>query len=491
MLKLKSQLKTILLFLLTFFAIEIISFYGFLNPIFLKTVFISSALLFLALSIYKPKFALGLILLELIVGSKGYLLYFPLASGQLLSWRLVIWSLFMIVFIFHFIKQVIKEGKGAPYWKNLINFDFLKPYLLLALTIILGVISAFAYQNNLIDIFLDFNNWLYFLLLIPLLSLRPSRRELSLILVSGALAVAFKTLALLFIFSHQLYIAPIVYEWLRKTLVGEMTMLSGWNRVFIQSQNFVAIAFLFLFAKSRVVLEKDFFKKKYVYLYLLISGLFLGAIIISLSRSFWVGLLVAIISSIFFIIKRKNWVALKRNVLFLIISTTIAILFIFAVIPRGAQDNFDEQISSRVSNKSEAAVSSRWSLLPPLFKEIIKNPITGQGFGATVTYVSSDPRILEQDESGLYTTYAFEWGYFDMWLKIGIIGVLAYLFLLFKLLFLAGKTALKNNDYFYEGMVLALLFLAATHFFTPYLNHPLGIGFIIISSCLIFKNKVY
>ncbi|MDI3496030.1 MAG: hypothetical protein PWQ35_51 [Patescibacteria group bacterium] len=491
MFKLNSQLKTILIFLLAFFAIEIISFYGFLNPIFLKSVFIGGALLVLYLSIYKPKLALSVVLLELIIGSKGYLFYFPLANGQLIPGRIVIWSLFMLVFLGHFIKQLWQYGKEAPYLKNLLNFDFFKPYLFLALTIILGIISAFIYQNNFINIFLDFNNWLYFLLLIPLLSFRLSRREYRLIITFGALAVALKTFALLFIFSHQFYIAPTVYEWLRKTLVGEMTVLNGWNRVFIQAQNFVAIAYLFFFAKSRVMLKRDFYKKISSWLYLLVSGIFLGTIIISLSRSFWVGLAVALILSLFFIIKRKDLVALKRNILFIIISTIIAVVAIFAVIPSKAQEQFDEQISSRVNDKSEAAVSSRWSLLPPLFKEIIKNPITGQGFGATVTYISSDPRIVEQNESGLYTTYAFEWGYFDMWLKLGIIGVFAYLFLLFLLIFSAGKAALKNDDYFYEGMVLAFLFLAVTHFFTPYLNHPLGIGFIITSSCLIFKNKVY
>jgi O-antigen ligase len=483
--------KTILKFLLIIFTIELFSFVGFLNPLFLKIIFLGAIFLVVFLAVKKPRLALLIVLAELVVGSKGYLLYWSLNEGNLISWRLIAWSAFMLIFAIKFLWQLKKDKKNSAYLQNIKNFSFIKPFLYLAGVLFLGLISAFIYRQGILNIFLDFNNWLYFLLLIPIIALRPSRQELSFILLVGAIWISLKTLGLLFIFSNKLLISPTVYEWLRRTLVGEMTILDGWNRVFIQSQSFVVIAYLFLVAKSKEFYQKWRFKKIISWLPFIVGGLFFSTIVISLSRSFWVGLLVAALSFLLIIILRRDFKNIKRYLTFFIVSVLLAVLFIFLAIPRDSQQQFDKQIAGRVGNQEEAAVFSRWSLLPPLFKEIMKNPVTGQGFGATVTYISSDPRVLEKSQEGLYTTYAFEWGYLDIWLKTGIIGVLAYLFLLISLILAAWRLFINTNDNFYIGIILGIIFLATTHFFTPYLNHPLGIGFIIASSCLICKNKVY
>ena len=136
----------------------------------------------------------------------------------------------------------------------------------------------------------------------------------------------------------------------------------------------------------------------------------------------------------------------------------------------------------------EAGVSSRWNLLPELNKGIMKHLLFGSGFGSTITYKSEDPRILETNPSGMYTTYAFEWGYLDTIYKIGILGLLAYLILIWKI-FQAGYIAIKNQTKqnirnLLLGMILGLIVLLITHVFSPYLNHPLGIGYIIICACI-------
>jgi len=140
----------------------------------------------------------------------------------------------------------------------------------------------------------------------------------------------------------------------------------------------------------------------------------------------------------------------------------------------------------------EAGASSRWQLLPPLWQEIKQAPIMGQGFGATVTYLTSDPRVLAASPSGVYTTYAFEWGWLDVWLKLGILGLLAYLILFAKIIF-AG---LKINTALSLSLTGGLIILAAVNIFSPYVNHPLGIGYLLIAaammdSCAKFQNPVY
>jgi len=77
-----------------------------------------------------------------------------------------------------------------------------------------------------------------------------------------------------------------------------------------------------------------------------------------------------------------------------------------------------------------------------------------------------------------------------MILKFGLCGLAAYLFLLFKIISFSLKK-IKNQDYLSVGLGFSLVFLALVHIFTPYLNHPLGIGFLLLSSCLISKDRVY
>lgn len=488
----KKDFKIIFYFVSLFLGLEIISALGFLWP-FLNVLFFFLILLSsVYLSIKKLEYGLLAVLAELVIGSKGYLFYFPLNDNITISLRLALWSVYMLIFVFYFLKQVKQKKLQAEYLVNLKNFYFKKQFLVLSLAVIIGLISAFLYKNEITNIFFDFNAWLYFLLLIPIISLKPNRNKLILILSSAIIWISLKTLLLLGIFSYNHpEFSLLIYRWLRKTLAGEMTLLTGWNRVFIQSQIFVVIAYFFLLFKNLKFNGWQKFKQGNFWINLILGGFFISTIIISLSRSFWVGALGALIISLIFITIKYSFNFLFKSFLFIGGSFLIGFVLIWLATSFNASASLEDQLAQRVSSKNEAAVSSRWSLLPELISEIKKNPVTGQGFGATVTYISQDPRVLEQNEDGLYTTYAFEWGYFDMWLKIGLFGLLAYLWLLWAVAKGAWQTAFKKQDNFYFSILASLIFLAIVHMFTPYLNHPLGIGFILVASCLISQNKVY
>ncbi len=485
----KPNIKKIIIILGIFLGLEIFSFLGFSFPFLNQIIFFLLAASVLALSLYKLEYGLLFVLAELIIGSKGYLFYFPLESG-LISIRVVAWSILMLVFAGNFIKQLFSSNSKSEYLEKIRKFVFLKQYLILGAFILIGLISGFVYKNSLSDILLDFNAWIYFLILLPALVVDFKKENIKNIFIAGAIWISLKTLILLAIFSNNFSFAPAVYGWLRKTLVGEMTNASGWKRVFIQSQIFSVIAYFFiLFETLKFENLREWFSRKNI-IYVILAGLFFSTLLISLSRSFWAGFAVATITGIIFIFKRYS---LRRAILaisWLLVSALLAIIMIFAATPLLA-GNLQNQILNRLGNNEEAALVSRWTLLPELIKEIKVNPILGQGFGSTLTYISSDPRILEKDSSGKYTTYAFEWGYLDMWLKIGVLGVLAYLWLLYSLIRSSIKIGLKGEGPLYLGIMSGIIFLAIVHVFTPYLNHPLGIGFIIISSCLIQKDRVY
>jgi O-antigen ligase len=142
----------------------------------------------------------------------------------------------------------------------------------------------------------------------------------------------------------------------------------------------------------------------------------------------------------------------------------------------------------RLTDLSEAAVRSRWDLLPPLGKAIVKHPIIGSGFGTTVTYKSSDPRAVQLSPDGQFTTYAFEWGYLDILLKIGLAGLVVYLLLIVKI-WRSGWRSGRSGDFMPLGLLLGISALLATNFFSPYLNHPLGIGYILLCNSFFVKLK--
>jgi hypothetical protein len=136
---------------------------------------------------------------------------------------------------------------------------------------------------------------------------------------------------------------------------------------------------------------------------------------------------------------------------------------------------------------TDAAAESRWNLLPVLMKKIGQTPILGSGFGATVTYKTEDPRILAQNPSGLYTTYAFEWGWLEHWIKFGILGIPVMLWLLLSVAWRTWKT--DGEWWIRAGFVSSLAALGVIHVFTPYLNHPLGFGFLLAAEGWVTANR--
>jgi O-antigen ligase len=166
----------------------------------------------------------------------------------------------------------------------------------------------------------------------------------------------------------------------------------------------------------------------------------------------------------------------------------IAAALMFPV-PPVAFVSLGDIVSSR-TDMGEAAAVSRWQLLPKLWEKIRERPITGSGFGVTVTYESKDPRVIEKTGgTGIYRTYAFEWGWLDFWLKFGILGIPLMLWVVVWLGWRIWR--LDEPRWLRVGAVVSLAALVVLHFFTPYLNHPLGFAFIFLGEGLIMTSKIY
>jgi O-antigen ligase len=285
-----------------------------------------------------------------------------------------------------------------------------------------------------------------------------------------------------------------MYAWMRLNVLGEITRLpNGFSRVFMQSQIFVlpACVALFVMLYQRLIVKKWRFDFISV-VYCLGTITTFSVIVATLSRSFWLGLSGGLFGTLIVYIraKRSNVKAIIQSMGLAVGIVLLSGLLLFSIIrfpyPKSTAD-VDASLLSDRATKMEAGAASRWSLLPVMWTEIIKSPLWGYGYGKTVTYFTSDPRITSTTVDGRYTTYAFEWGWFDIWLKFGLLGFLVFGWLVISMI-KDTYHLMKTKPTFGIILCFSMLSIVIVHFFTPYLNHPLGFGYLGII-LLILQSK--
>ncbi|MFA4941765.1 MAG: O-antigen ligase family protein [Patescibacteria group bacterium] len=485
---LTKKIRTAILFIVL---AELISIFAYFLPSLGKISFFAIALAVLILTLTKLEYGIWILLTELIIGSKGYLFYFE-NSGIIISIRIAIWLIVMAVWLGKLLAKTAKEKK-LPKFEISKKNNYFYYFIILFLFIAWGAVNGLLRHNNFSDLFFDLNGWFYFALIFPIGEVVKEKKDiynLGEIFLASTVWLSFKTFFVLFAFSHDLFGSTLeLYKWIRNTGVGEITQIQGgFYRVFFQSQIFVLIGFfIFLFFMAESIKNKN---KKNLYLQFSFVSIFLAVILLSFSRSFWVGLAAGLFTCFLIILKTSGLKITLKTFLFLPLALMISAILIFIAVkfpyprPLGGFDTA-ALFSDRVSQTDEAAISSRWQLLPPLREAIREDFISGKGFGASITYESKDPRVLESSADGQYTTYAFEWGWLDIWLKLGFFGLISYIVLMGKIIY----DGLKIKESLSFGLAVGLLVLAAVSFFSPYTNHPLGIGYLIIAGIIISLSR--
>jgi len=283
--------KKVILIFLSIFLAELISLSGYLLPQFRQIAFLAIALLAMVLAYKDLKYGIWFLLVELFIGSKGYLFYFE-QGGLIISIRIAFWLIVMSVWLGAVIGRLLKTKK--------LDFGYLKVsfkyFIILFLFIGWGLINGFLNKNEFGNIFFDFNGWLYLLLLFPLADYiynnKTAVQAIGNLFLASVVWLIFKTFFLLFVFSHNLIgMVYELYRWTRESGVGEITLIEGgFYRIFFQSQIFILIAvFILLFYLSSRPLDKKFLKSKEFGTIFALLVLLNGLILITFSRSFWLG----------------------------------------------------------------------------------------------------------------------------------------------------------------------------------------------------------
>jgi len=410
------------------------------------------------LGLKKRELALYLAFLELVLGSFGYLLSINI-SGAHISLRYAFFAVIMVFWIYDVLRGRFRARSKTA-----------KALAIFLIFWIFGIVSGYARGYNPSDIFFDANGYLYLLMFLPAITYINTREKLlwlSKTLFMGICVLTVFSLGLFIIFakSQSAGTLEILYKWVRDFRLGEITPLkNGIYRIFLQSQIYLLPGIFLIFIRN--------WRRKISRLSFVIWGPMLSAAIyICLSRSLWIGFAAGIIilAVLMVYLKIDKKILIKRGVE-AAAAVAIGVLAIGLFIPKDASLLFGRfQIG-------ESASDTRMAELAPLFFAIKAHPVLGYGFGKTLTFTSFDPRVGGQP----YTSYAFEWGYLDMILKFGLLGLATYLYFIWAIIRQLFRE-LKKEPFYNLWALASLAALLAVHIFTPYLNHPLGIGILILA----------
>lgn len=443
----------------------------------------------------RPAIGIAVVLTELMIGGFGYLLNLPLnVFVRGISLRMVLMAGFFIGWGLNAISAQVWK-----HWK-------IKELLILQVWVFVGGMLLGGLfrgiQTDQTHIFQDINAWLFLLYFVPVLDVahryaRDLKKQTLNSFFASVIWLPIKLLSVFYVFTHGLIISDWLYTWIRDTRVGEITPLGDFAyRIFFQSTVYGALAIIFAFVwwiqsgAWRSKLERklnDSYDVRVRLLLLLTVTLSGMATLLSLSRSFWLGLTVGLFSVMFIAVFAKKGERLKSKILKISKATLTGlaclscaiglITFVWQLpIPHAPSGSVWDLFTGRAST-GDSAAASRWNLWPAMWKEIKTEPILGHGLGATVTYKSQDPRVLLTNPDGMYTTNAFEWGWLGFWVKFGIFGVLIMGWLMISIAWRGWK-----SDYAWwirAGIVAGTAAITVIHFWTPYLDHPLGFAWIL------------
>jgi len=368
-------------------------------------------------------------------------------------------------------------------YKPALSDDRAHIFLFLAMAASMGFIIGVLARDPFV-VFSDGNAYLYLLYLLPILSVRwnhEHRHDLLQILAAGALWVAGLSFLLLFIFSHfGEGILQVTYYFFRDLRVAEITALNGGAYgIFLQSQ-----VFTILFGWILLAMAGSGYKRQWL---MGLGAVVIAVVLLALSRSFWVGLSVATLFLLVVLYRSVKpslrTVARFGGWMFATVLLSLGLLIAIALFPFPGKGitgaSLVDSLKERTTDSQDVGISSRWNLLLPMLTEIRTSPFVGHGFGTSVTFKTDDPRARELRPDGMWTTVAMEWGWLELWIKMGILGPIGFLYAAYELTRRLLAYTWTEQAWLGYGLISGIVFLFATHFFSPYLNHPIGLGYLL------------
>lgn len=437
-------------------------------------------IIMLVVAYKNPPAAVALLAIELIVGTQGNLFFANLGSVKL--------SIRMVLFVAFLLSWLVRRRKEL---KSLFALSIIRWWLALTALFIFSALVGLISGNGVKQIFLDGNGYLFFLLLPPVIDVVrafPEQRLKIFKRISPAFLWLFiETLIIFFIFTQRFAGISNLYLWYQWSRAAEIASLpSGMSRVFMQSQIYVAIILLGMW----VISATQHLKRKETMRLVFFGSIAMAVTLISGSRSIWVGSLAGLVLVSCFLIYFKIATIRKLTATFIVFILMAGLgfgLMYTLSIPVTNRNRVNGNIvKDRTSQVGDAGTISRMQLLQPLIQASLRRPIIGSGFGATISYTTADQRAIAASGGTTYTTFSFEWGWLDIIYKFGLGGLIIFVGFFWQIVRDLLVTKKRPVTMLALGSLVSLLFV---HAFTPYVNHPLGIGLIIAIAAYAVATK--
>ncbi|MBR3811653.1 MAG: O-antigen ligase family protein [Agathobacter sp.] len=375
-------------------------------------------------------------------------------------------------------------------WKKILSNKYVIMALIFAAILVIGAIIGVLNKNNLGLILMDFKGFSCFVILPAALVLLNSRERIHSVMkciLVGNTALALHSIATLILFLYDKLLYYKMSLVCREAAFAYYGSVTGTiPRMFYQSVMYLlcGCAFAVYFYMTS--------KKKSRWVYCLLAGTYLFSIILSYTRSVYLGTALAafaLLIILWVIGKKEERKNLKYCILGILISFAL-FLTIFGVatntnylkfaflratagiieLPAGTGSGDDsgmDDISDgemAYIEQTEASDDIRALTLQGLYRNIKKSPLTGIGLGAA----------FKERPDGRN-----EYVYLDMISKVGIIGLFIYMLpfaIMLRQLWLKRKQLTVENTFPLLNVIVLAGFMLASYF-NPYMNGALGIFF--------------
>lgn len=499
--------------------IFVCSYVGFVVHVLNVILWICLVLLVAIGASIKLEFGAIAILIELFLGGHGYLFSISL-FGNVISIRI---ALFCVVALIWLIDRIRK--RRLP---RILSISLRYPFFSIVSVIVMGILVGIVFHHGKL-VFFDANAYFavaYIAIFLDAIATRHQRQRIIRIASSAFFALAIVTILFLGIYtvfhydislksaitlSDELYnklnseilsgnihlgqgtsiqstelqldplvltkTKPISYRWLLDSGTAEISYISGrFFRIFFPSQMYLLI--YFFLTLTAALLEQT--SKKFRTQLILVTIITFAAILIGYSRSYWLGLVSGgfiLLCATFFRSHNKKRFLLRLTIALLLCLAIITITKTSSVIT----SRFDTIFSPQ----HDVASAHRIQLAKGIWNQWKQHPLIGSGYGTTIVF----PTIFANGKILPTAFYIYEWAYFDVAVKTGLLG----LFALFWFLFTLGtymRRRIREHPSFFLGLLCSLIALCVANITTPIFTHPLGIGALGLFCLLVFYDPL-
>lgn len=457
-----------------FLAIRAASFFLRHSPVLQGAIAIAMLAALVFVFFRNPKIAWWMVAGEFFLGGIGQ--FFELGG---LALRTLLAGAFLLLW---FTRSILKK-RNTPYALCP------KPYTLSIMTILASAVVAallgLARMHPLRLVFADLLPFVFLLLIFPtreFLDREKDKSHLAILVKAFIAGSAVFSIFTLSVFSLGLSeIQSPYYKWFRDIGGGKITDVGNrFFRIVLPEHILLPPALLFMVANWMRRNSKSASQHLTVHISQLTTSVLLWPFILAaipfllnVSRTFILAYVAGLLFLLLFFEFRAWWKPAVGSI------AAMAILFglIHIIASRGASlglELFDARFYGILRPETEMSSAKRRAILPALAEKIKEYPLLGAGLGDTVAY--RDPAT-----GHIETTRHFEWGYLELWIKLGAMGFLGFILLSGILLCRLFQT--KQSEFF--SPFASLLAMTAI---SPAMFHVAGIYLIAFLASLCFAN---